>query len=449
VGLFLHSLFYRGLFDFLLVTGLLGLIALKVYTLIIKQETYYRDFSIDEKSIIGNPLRIAMFTDRYLPFLGGVPLSIQRLYLSLKAQGSLVKIFAPSYGEDGDKENGDIFRCPSLLPGAGGRSPVANIFSGKIKEAFRDFNCDIVHLHHPLWLGRKGMRLARQHGLPVVFTYHTRLERYTHNLPIPGKLFKELGAHYLIRKFANRCQAIITPTTSTEEYLRNLGVSSLVETIPTGIDLGQYEAWKESDVKQFRDKYAPDGALLISVSRMSLEKNLDFLIEGLRKVMSRVDDPVYCLLVGGGPEQERLETKVEKFGLSNRIFFAGETTPAEVVRSYLAADLFVFASTSETQGMVLLEAMAGGCPVVAVNASGVYDVVEDGYNGYKVPESTQSWADAVTDLLGDMEHLRTLSANSREYALKYSEDRIAEKVLNLYARVLVLHRSEKPDRKGT
>jgi len=441
LGLFLNSLFHRSLFNFLLIMGVLGLIALKVYFLILRQDTYYRDFSFDEKAFAGKPLRIAMFTDRYLPFLGGVPLSIHRLYKGLKEKGSHVRIFAPSYRETGNTEEGDIYRCPSLLRASGEGTPVANIFSGKIGRAFREFGCDLVHVHHPLWLGRKGMWLAKKHDIPLVFTYHTRLERYIHNIPIPGKLFKVIGAHYLIRNFANKCQAIITPTTSTEEYLRNLGVSSIVETIPTGVDMAHYRSWSGNEVETFRKKWAPEGILLVSVSRMALEKNLDFLIEGLRKVITRMDEPVHCILVGDGPERVRLEGKVKELGLEGRIHFTGSMAPVEVALGCLASDLFVFASTSETQGMVLLEAMAGGCPVVAVNASGVYDVVEDGSNGYKVPESTEIWADTILGLLKDKERLRILSANCREYARRYSEDVIAEKVFNLYGRVLVLHRS--------
>ncbi len=443
LGLFLNSLFYRSLFDFLLLMGLLGLIALKVYSLILKQDTYYRDFSFDEKMFTGKPLRIAMFTDRYLPFLGGVPISIHRLYRGLKEKGSEVKIFAPSYGRPGYDEEDDVFRCPSLFAASERRTPVANIFSRKIGQEFREFECDLVHVHHPLWLGRKGMWLARKYDLPLVFTYHTRLERYIHNIPIPGKLFKIMGAHYLIRRFANKCRAIISPTTSTEEYLRNLGVSSIVETIPTGIDMAHYRSWSGKEVKAFRERWAPEGILLISVSRMALEKNLDFLIEGLRKVFARMEEPVTCLLVGDGPERARLEKKVGELGLENRIRFAGSMLPRNVALAFLASDLFVFASTSETQGMVLLEAMAGKCPVVAVNSSGVHDVIEDGYNGYKVPESTEIWSSTVVKLLKKTDRLRQMSANCRKYALKFSEEKITEKVLSLYARVLLLHKSSR------
>jgi glycosyltransferase involved in cell wall biosynthesis len=145
--------------------------------------------------------------------------------------------------------------------------------------------------------------------------------------------------------------------------------------------------------------------------------------------------------VGDGPDKARLEEKVTGLGLAGRIIFTGGMDPRTVVKCYLASDLFVFASTSETQGMVLLEAMAGGCPVVAVSASGVYDIVEDGHNGYRVSESTDSWAEAVKSLLEDQKLLRIFSQNSRKFAEKYSVDSTTEKVLRLYARVRVLRKS--------
>jgi glycosyltransferase involved in cell wall biosynthesis len=286
------------------------------------------------------------------------------------------------------------------------------------------------------------MRLAKKRGLPVVLTYHTRLERYTHYLPFPGTAIKNLAAHFLIKRFANHCNAIVTPTPSTEEYLRNLGVSALIETIPTGIEMEDYNGWTPKEVRELRSRYAAtDEPLLISVSRLAKEKNLDFLIDGLAKAKAQIHIPFKCLLVGDGPEKTRLEEKVAALGLREQVVFTGNLPPRDVARCYLAADLFVFASTSETQGMVLIEAMAGGCPVVAVRASGVHDAVRDGYNGLMVAESTGSWAKAVATLLTDRRRLSVLSENSRAFAEAFSEEKIAARVSRLYRRVVVLAKS--------
>jgi len=442
--LFLHSFFYMNLFNALLVITFLSIVALKVYSLIIGQEHLYRDFSVDEEALAQTPLRVAMFTNNYLPFIGGVPLSIDRLFRGLVRAGHTVKIFAPTYQQQWkDPQDGSVFRCPGLLSLHVDTFPIVNIFSRKIKSEFKKCRCELVHIHHPFWLGKKGLRLAQKRRIPVVFTYHTRLEHYTHYIPLPGAALKNLVAHFVIKQFANRCDAIITPTESTEEYLRNLGVSALIETIPTGISIDEYSAWSDEQVQELRSQYVDTGEkLLISVSRLAEEKNLDFLIDGLVKVKGRCKKPFRCLLVGEGPEKQRLMDKVNMLGLADTIIFTGNLAPHEVVRCYLAADLFVFASTSETQGMVLLEAMAGGCPVVAVRASGVYDLVKDGSNGFAVAESTDTWASKIIQVMENNRLLSAMSANSRKFSDKYSVEKITDRVLKLYRRVLVIAQSK-------
>lgn len=442
--LFLHSFFYMNIFNAMLIISLLGLVALKIYTLIIRQEHLYRDYSFDERRLSKTPLRVAMFTNNYLPFIGGVPLSINRLFKGLVRKGFTVEIFAPTYRQQRKpSENDGVFRCPGFFSLHMADFPIANIFSRKIAAEFKNNGFDLVHIHHPFWLGRKGMRLAKHQGIPVVFSYHTRLEYYTHYIPLPGTVLKNLAVHFMIKNFANKCDAIITPTTSTEEYLRNLGVSALIETIPTGINIEEYRAWSTEEVQDLRNRYVSENeGLLISVSRLAEEKNLDFLIDGLAKVKTINGKPFKCLLVGDGPERSRLAAKAAELGMKDTIIFAGNMAPHEVVRCYLAADIFVFASTSETQGMVLLEAMAGGCPVVAIRASGVYDLVKDGYNGFSVAESTDIWAEKITALLHDDELLSQLSANSRTFAENYSMEKITARVAKLYRRIIVIAQSK-------
>ena len=445
VKLYLYSLLYMSLFNIILLVSITGLIALEIYYKILQQEHLYRDFDLEVRNQSSESMNIAMFTNNYLPFVGGVPLSIDRLYHGLIRRGNRVRIYCPTFcGSTAGNIHPDIFRCPTLFTDNRINFPIANIFSPALKKSFNNYECSLVHVHHPYWLGSLGLHLARRRGIPVVFTYHTRLERYTHYIPIPGTPLKNLAAHFLIRHFANKCDAIITPTTSTEEYLRNLGVSSIIETIPTGIVIRDYSAFSVSEISELRASYAcGNERLLISVSRMAREKNLDFLIDAVARIKQRTNIPFKCLLVGDGPERQRLEKKVEDIGLQAQIRFTGSLTPQEVILHYLAADLFVFASTSETQGMVLVEAMAGGCPVVAVRASGVYDVIKDDFNGYMVPENIENWASKIIDILNSPELLQELSENSRAYAEEFSVDNITSKIIRLYQNVIVLKQSRK------
>lgn len=442
--LYLYSFVYMGIFNMLVLLTIIGLIALWLYVLIIRQEHLYRDFSIDEEAE-QKELSVVMFTNNYLPFIGGVPISIQRLSSGLRNLGHDVHIFAPTYPDPSPNDEAEqVYRCPRLFHANLSGFIITNLFSSKISHTFKALECDLVHIHHPFWLGVKGLHLARRRHLPIILTYHTRLERYMHYLPIPGMPLKHLLAHLRIKHVANHCDAIITPTPSTEEYLRNLGVRALIETIPTGIKLEAYSQWSDEEVLAVRRTYANDDQLLlISVARLAEEKNLDFLLAALAKTKALVPPSHFkCILVGDGPEREHLERQVDLLGLQDTIVFTGNLPPSEVAKAYRAADLFVFASTSETQGMVLVEAMAGGCPVVAVRASGVHDVLENGYNGLMVAESTESWANAVRSLLMDPQRLAKLSENSMLFAQTYSVENIAKKVEALYQRVVLLHQEK-------
>ncbi|AEV28588.1 glycosyltransferase [Sphaerochaeta pleomorpha str. Grapes] len=445
--LYLHSLFYMSIFNILVIIGIFTLFSLLFYSKVLKQQHLYRDFNIDEEASFGTPLRIAMFTNNYLPFIGGVPLSIDRLHKGLLARGNTVLIFAPSYLQNwDDPSDGSVYRCPVLFYTKRGEFPAVNIFNREIGKVFRKFKADIIHVHHPFMLGWTALLYAKRAKLPVVMTYHTRLERYTQYLFGPGMMVKNFLIHLMIKHFANRCDAIIAPSSSTEEYLRNLGVSAIIETIPTGINIEAYGQWTAEQIEQTRAAYVRPGEnLLISVSRIAEEKNLDFLVVALEKLKATSSKKFTCILIGDGPERKRLEAKVKAMGMQDTILFLGKLAPSEVVRCYLAADLFVFASTSETQGMVLLEAMAGGCPVVAIRSSGVYDVVHDGVNGFKVPESTNIWAETVKKILEDAELLSEMSGNSREFAKQYSVESITERVLALYRRVILLNASKRSE----
>lgn len=438
IWVYIHSLFYVGMLNFVIVFCLLGLVAINLYGRIDRQKRLYRDFDVDEEQFLRHKLKIILCTNNYLPFIGGVPISIYRLYRSLKSKDHHVKIIAPSYSDNNTDHEKDIFRCPPILFYKKFENfPIPNPFSPALRKAFSSWKPDIVHIHHPFWLGRAGLRMAKRAGIPVIYTYHTRFEKYANYAPVPSIVFKNILAHYIIKKFANRCDGVIVPTYSAEEYLRNLGVSAMVETIPTGIDTIVFENVDLEKAKNLRRSFASEKEkLLVSVSRLSPEKNLYFLLDGLKQVWSQSRVPFHCLLIGDGIERADLENYAEKKSMASFITFTGKILPEEMPLYYTAADLFVFTSTSETQGMVLLEAMAGGCPVVAVRSSGIADVIKNDVNGFKTREDITEWAKAVASLLGDDNRLSVMSFQAKKFAMNFSEEKIAEDVLHFYARIL-------------
>lgn len=431
---YIHAIFYLNFFNFLLILCLLIFVALLVNKFVYNPIDYYNDLD-DPSEDIKKSLNIAMFTNNYLPFIGGVPISIVRLTKGLIARGHKVIIFAPEYPKQKTTDVKYIIRCRLLMlyKSKTFNFHIANIFSRKIEKEFVKYNFDVIHVHHPFWMGSKGLELGKKYGLPVVLTYHTRLEKYAHNLPFFKKSFKNLLSHKLIKIFSQKCDAVIAPTNSAKKYLENIGVSRQKIVMPTGID---FDYFQYSDLKQIEDirkKYRPsDGLLLCSVSRLSKEKRLTFLLEGIKYVKLYVKTPFKCIIIGDGPEKEILLNIIKKEGLTDTVELVGSMDPERVCMYYTASDIFVFSSQSETQGMVLLEAMAGGCPVVAVRSSGVNDVIINGYNGFKTKADMNLWAEKLIYLMENPKILEEISLNARDFSNKFSLDQMAKITVEVY-----------------
>jgi glycosyltransferase involved in cell wall biosynthesis len=447
--LFVHSLFFVGYLNFLLLLSGLIAVGVKLHGLVFVEKDYYPSFDVDPAPYVDAPLRVAMFTNNYLPFIGGVPVSIARLARGLSALGKEILVVAPRYdGEDGDggeaAERTDLVRVPSILSfGEDDAFRLANIFHPGTVKKVRAFGPDVIHLHHPFWLGSLGLWLARRLGVPAVYTYHTRFEHYAHYVPVPGRLFRNLISHYLIRRFANKCFGVVVPTVAAREYLRTIGVKSRVVVQPTGVDREAFERVDPADVEALRRELGiADEPVLVSVSRLGEEKNIDFLIEGVASLAHRLDTPFTFVLVGEGDERERLEAWIEELGLENTILLPGAVPAERMPTCYHLGDLFLFASTTETQGMVVLEAMASGLPVVAVRSSGIDDFVQNGHNGYKTAEDLGEWTDRVERLMSDRELRTRLARNAREFARDHGIEPFAREIVEFYAEALAAYEAE-------
>ncbi len=416
-----------------------------------KEIDYYRNFAYSDEKYKDEKYKIAMFTNNYFPVIGGVPISIKRLSKALEKNGHQVKIYAPKYKKQSNIDEKNIFRCSTLYyyKESGLDMPVTNIFSPQIKKDFAAEDFDIVHCHHPFWLGSKGRRLAEKNNIPTAFTYHTRLEKYAHYVPdilFMRKFFANRLSHFLIKSFSNKTDAVFAPTDSTKEYLRNVGVSRYIKVLPTGIDFDNYKADKEK-ISKLKDKYLADNDyLLLTVARLSKEKNLYFLLDGIKKLKEKSDFSFKLLIIGEGSEKENLEKYIKENNLVEDIEMIGAVDFREISKYYLAADLFVFASTSETQGMVLLEAMAGYTPVVAVRSSGIDDVIENDNNGYKTDEDPEKWSDKIIKILSDEKLYKRSSKNAREMAENYSIIEMAEDAAAVYRKISNLKKYDKKNK---
>ena len=431
---FVYSLFYTGYLNFILIVSVFLALTIKLYQIIFIGKDYYPDYDLDPTPWLEKPLRVTMFTNNYLPFIGGVPISIERLRRGLEHLGDSTQIVAPRYRDQPSHEDA-VVRVPSLLAmGEKREFRLANIFLARIRKQVRAFRPDVIHLHHPFWLGSLGLFMARQLRIPAIYTYHTRLEHYAHFVPLPGMLFRNLISHALIKRFANRCDGVIVPTYSTEEYLRMIGVTTPTFVQPTGIEYERFQAVEPADVEALRKKLGlSNEKVFISVARLSNEKNIDFMIEAIDRLRQESDVPFRFLMIGDGHQRDRLQKKIDSLELGSHFTLVGAVQPEEMALWYNLGDAFLFASKSETQGMVILEAMSAGLPVVAVRSSGIEDVVRDGLNGYKTPENQARWIEKAQRLLED-DKLRTeLSDKARAFAEDYSIEQFARDVRGIYA----------------
>lgn len=445
---FVYSVFYAGYINFILLVAVFAAITIKLYSIIFVGKDYYPDYDLDPTPWLQEPLRVAMFTNNYLPFIGGVPISIARLRRGLEHLGDKLLVIAPRYKDQPEVED-RVLRVPSLFTmGAKREFRLANIFLGRIRKRVRAFHPDVIHLHHPFWLGSLGLFMARRLKVPAIYTYHTRLEHYAHFVPLPGLIFRNLISHALIKRFANKCDGVIVPTYSTEEYLRMIGVKTPTFVQPTGIEYTRFQEVTRDKVDELRQSLnLADSTVFISVSRLSNEKNIDFMIEAMARLRQQSNKPFHFLMIGEGHQRDRLQGKIRTLGLEQHITLVGAVPPEDMAIWYRLGDVFVFASKSETQGMVILEAMAAGLPVVAVRSSGIDDVIRHGINGFKTPERQDQWSDQVQHLLEDNELRHRLSGQALAFAKDFSVEQFASDVREIYATVLALRHKQQTKRR--
>lgn len=393
-------------------------------------------------------MRIAMLTNNYRPYVAGVPISIEHLAEALRKRGNEVYVFAPTY--DGQEEEEYVIRYPSFPIKIAG-APAPNILTGIFLQKIKELNIDIIHVHHPAITGNVALSLRRKIGIPVVFTYHTRYEAYLHYIKPLQKFEEHTGfIEWYLKYFCNRCDMIVAPTPGIRSYLLEREVDAPIGIMPTGIPRGNFEPDMER-VKELRKRYRKDADYLFcTVSRLAKEKNLSFQLKGLQRLKQMLIEQGKTfrhLMIGDGPEQKNLMAEIQSLGLGENVILLGNVKNAEIKNYQAASDLFLFTSKSETQGIVLLEAMAVGNPVVAVEASGVQDIVEHGINGYLTPEDAGAWAAEIAGLLQNESLRRQMQEEAKRTAQLYSEEKVAELAESYYINTCVRFSKEKAPQK--
>lgn len=382
-------------------------------------------------------MNILMITNTYLPHIGGVARSIERFAKRYRYLGHHVKIVAPEF--DGMAENEpDVIRVAAVRHFNHTDFSVVLPIPHRLTKAIETFEPDIIHSHHPFFLGGTALRLAHTHDLPLVFTHHTRYEDYTHYMPGDSLWMKRFVAQ-LATNYANLCDQVFVPSESIKSLIVKRGVSVPVSVVPTGVVV---EDFAHGDRIGFRQSHGiPMESFVVGhLGRLGEEKNLEFLTTAIIRFMLRPDGfgDTRWVLVGVGPMLEWIRNRFDEAELSHRLHIIGELcTQQALVDAYLAMDVFAFASKSETQGMVITEAMATGLPVVALNAPGVREVVDDFRNGrLLMEEDVESFSQALNVMatLDSMEMDR-LRRGAKNTARRFSMVKSANTALELYSRL--------------
>jgi 1,2-diacylglycerol 3-alpha-glucosyltransferase len=389
-------------------------------------------WAIDRPVRDAGRVRIGMFSDSYLPRISGVVRSVESFVTELRRQGHIAAVYAPGYEGYADADP-DVVRFPSVRAPGVPDFPLAIPFARRFVPDIQHRGLDVVHTHSPFLMGAAGHYAARRLRLPLVFTHHTMYSEYVHYVPLVSHGFsREVVTRYTVR-YCNRCALVIAPSEVVRGHLVSAGVGARVEVLPTaGLELARYA---RLDPAWVRPRYGiPARApLVITVGRLAREKRFDVLLEAFAAAARA--GPPRLLVVGGGPQEGELRQIAGALEIAGQVVFSGPLAHDRVLDCYAAADLFAFASPTETQGLVVVEAMAAGLPVVAVGQGGVAEVVRNGETGLLVEAEAGRLGAAIRRLLDDAVLRRRCAAAAREAARAYAIDEIVHRLVSLYRHV--------------
>ena len=387
-----------------------------------------------------------MVAESYLPYLSGVTVSTEALVRGLGARGHRVLLVAPrpragadpggtgAVGPDPEIAWLPSYQLPRPVP-QGYRMPWPTSGEHVLRRALA-FGPDVVHAQSPFVAGLFARRVARRARVPLVFTQHTRFADYRHYMSAFATVGGAVMGHYLDR-YMRRCDAIIAPSSDLAHDIRARlgGDGPLITPVPTGVDVGRIALLEPSDHRRLQG-WPPDAVVAISAGRLAPEKSVETVLEGFAHAAGR-DPRLRLVIVGDGPSAAALQARCERDDLRGRVAFLGQRPRIETLAAVKGADVFLFASQTETQGLVLVESLAAGVPVIAVAAPGVRDSVSDGVDGVIVSatptsERSQALSAALLELAADPLRRGAMGRAGADGAERFSVDRRLGQVEALY-----------------
>jgi glycosyltransferase involved in cell wall biosynthesis len=371
-----------------------------------------------------------MVSDVYFPRINGVSTSIETFRGALAAHGVAVSLVAPSYGDDAPAPG--VTRVPARRVLGDPEDRLAHYAKLRRATLKAAADCDVIHIQTPFAAHYAGLHAARVLNKPVIATYHTLFEEYLqHYIPwLPAKMLRGLARRFS-RGQCNALDAVIVPSHAMRARLREYGISRPLHVLPTGLP---DSAFTPGDGAGFRARQgiAPARPVVLFVGRVAHEKNIRFLLETVALARRTLPNLLF-LITGEGPARADLELQAAQLGLGDHVRFLGYMDrKRELPAAYAAADAFIFASRTETQGLVLLEAMAQGCPVVGLSIMGTADILEPRRGCRIAPDAPAGFADMLVELLNDPGARKRLGEEVRAYAREWSDQALAQRLAALY-----------------
>ena len=385
-------------------------------------------------------MRILMISDVYFPRINGVSTSIQTFIQELKKLGHEVTLIAPGYKPQQQtvfEADTGIIRIPSTQVLF---DPEDRFMNRRAIRQLLPFlhtrHYDVIHIQTPFVAHYLGVWLARELGIPCIETYHTFFEEYLyHYLPlVPKRLMRYLAKRYTTKQ-CNQVDQVVVPSSAMRDVLNKYGVRTGIQILPTGIPSQDHQP---GNGDRFRHNFGitPERPVMLTVGRVAYEKNIGFLVETVKKVRERIPHVLF-IIAGEGPMLSHLKKRVRKEGLQQQVMFVGYLDRATQLQDcYRAANVFVFASRTETQGLVLLEAMAQELPVVSTAVMGTRDVLVNLQGCLVAPEEVGEFAEKVITVLSNVSLQQQLAQSGKAYVSKWTAPRYAAKLAELYQALL-------------
>lgn len=377
-------------------------------------------------------MNISIFSDTFYPNINGVTVTLLNFTQFLAEKGHKIKLFVPNYGKTELKnfhENISIERLISFKLIGYPEFRLAVPVPRKIRESLKRFKPDIIHVHTPGTLGVMGMRFAERYKIPLIGTYHTYLPDFLICIS-PNKKIDKSDKNNLSKKivwklsnsFYDKCDLVTVPSESMKEVLEKNGLKAKVIFLSNGLNLDDFSS-KENYNGRSR---------LLHVGRMSYEKSVDVLIKSV-EILSKEFPDISLSIVGEGPALKSLKLLVKELGLEKNIHFFGFVEHSKLNDIYKEHDIFITASTIETQGIVILEAMASGLPIIGVNKLAIPECVKNNANGYITkPFDEKEMAEKIKILYLDSKLREDFGRRSSEWVKEHDIKNTIEKLESLY-----------------